>query len=400
LPHRQTFSLKYILGSAIPFFEKNLINIMSSEANREVKDSSFDRPTQDSSYFSDFVTVISGARQTANQEFNRFWEKFGLNKGNNINTTSTQTPTSSRKMIPTRQSQLQNRDQKSVPAATFRNKNDLARMKAGQSIYGRIIPDTNRRGYIKDAEIQTDDLMDEDIRASSSVLVPIQEQLQPVDTKKEAADNKPTYTYKRKSSLVSKDLNDILSRPQKIPKRDSTPPVITTTPSATLKTAFIAHLSKSAKHTADEEELGIADTRVPKVIKQSLSTARRFISSTPVHLSPERHGNKSDIVTGSAKSVKRLTSELEEAFSPRFPPSFTSATKRTFHDSSSSSISNSNSSSSEVSSTNHDPFQSTPIIQNSQSLTSTQNKRLTQEEEDERMEQLEKKVGTIQSQVI
>lgn len=372
---------------------------MSNETNGGGDSKELNLTTQDSSYFNDFVTVISGARQTANQEFNRFWEKFGFNKAssnnNSYTSSSVQTSTtmnnnsSSRKMIRC------NSREEQESSFISRNKSDIARMRNGQDIYGRIIPDTNRRGYIKDADIQTDDVAKEkeeefaSLPSLSSPPLAVQHQAE-ATTKQDT----PRTTNKRKPSPISSS-DGLLSRPQKMLKTDATPP----SSLSPLRPTTTATASK-----AENEEIRV---------KQSPSSTRHFIPNSsplnlspiklsPIKLSPER---KNSIVTGSSKSVKRLTSELEETFSPRFPhpylPTTTTAKptpRRIF------STLGSETSSVAASERNQDPFLSAPLIKHSQPTvaapTATQNiSLLSQEEEDERVAQLQKKVTSIRSQV-
>ncbi|KAI8061851.1 uncharacterized protein B0P05DRAFT_590594 [Gilbertella persicaria] len=169
------------------------------------------------SLFSNFVSVISGARQTASQEFTRFWET--------LNTSKT----------PNRQAPL------------FMASSKDSHKDTSENIYNSIIPDYNRRSCIKDAEIQTDFVSE-----------------------------KRKYTSEVEAE----------SRPQKLAKRNTSPP----------QTLHQSITFSRKRQDFDKEQ----------------ESPRKIFKSTPS--SPIKH----DVIKGS-KSVKRLTLELEEALSPRFP---------------------------------------------------------------------------------
>ena len=216
-------------------------------------DSSLDPPTE--SLFSNLVTVISGARQTANQEFSRFWDKF---THNNQNTDSAHTWFAK---------DMQR--QKSFNTATFGSQGDLARIEAGQTIHGRLVPDKHRRvGYMRDAEIQTEHFIQGDSLDGLG------------------------FSVKRKASSLMEDLEEEKEkeRPNKMMKSDT----ISTSP------APVVH--------------SVTTVRSPIQSSPMRSTPQHSFS--PARSSPE---SSNHIRTGSVKSVKRLTFELEEAFSPRFP---------------------------------------------------------------------------------
>lgn len=397
---------------------------------------------QPENVFSSIVTAISGARQTANQEFNRFWDKL-------TNTT----PNSTRTHL------LNNQHQKPrnqmFRSTLFGNEGDLARIEAGKIIHGRLVPDNNRGvSHIKNADIQTDEFVD----------------------------NK-NFSIKRKSSLKE---DSTPQRPKKISRKEYSTPVASTSFKESPKTPLLTQQSLHAQSLSPVETKPIPAAREESFRDVSHSEYKPYgnspgrtspvrtspvrassvraspmraspvranspvISSpvksspfkkSPYRTSPMRSPSENQIKTGSVKSVRRLTFELEEAFSPRFPlPVGYTKQQNTNSDSS-------------------DPFHSTPLLKSNaidnnlpkSSLTPTRensfnrvkftspterhltdtvkvatsttllnetnvaidhqsisnvsqdapstSKRFDQEEEDRRIEELERNVSTIKSQV-
>lgn len=279
--------------------------------NTEEQDTTIHHEQQDTSFFSDLATAISGAKQTANQEFGRFWGKFVSGKPS---------PTHIKHSTLSRHKPTQN---------------DISRMKARKNIQGRIIPDN--KGYMKDAEIQTD------VDAI------------PVTRRKRSPDE------------------ETLHRPAKMSRSDLTP-FSASNHSPPEPPRFSSQPINDVVYIFDDNETPKALNRKPLVTRPIRSPLiRKSIvgSVTPVRASPERP----DIVTGSSKSVKRLTFELEEALSPRFPISSPVKKNTTKF-------------------INDDPFDSKPL----KGLPKTV-PRWTQEEEEERIAELKKKINNMQSQV-
>lgn len=335
----------------------------------EEQDNILDHQQQDASFFTDLATAISGATQSANQEFGRFWEKYVSNKGN---TSLSQNSANNNTLLKYKSLQP--------------SQNDISRMRARKNIQGRIIPDNNRGGYMKDAEIQTDKLMAEAI---------------PDSPQSQMEDDIPRYPLKRRFTV--NELDEVLPRPPKMARVDLTPPAKPFSASTYSQTPkFSLQPIKSSSYNLPQtsfisvEDLDPNDDGTPKPLNKSPSvirpirspSIRRSVGSpsylTPVKASPERLCNKSDIVTGSSKSVRRLTFELEEAFSPRFPASYSPV---------SSPIKKGTIDTTDIN--DEDPFHSKPLVKDAPKP----GQRLTEEEEDERVQKLEKKAINIKSQV-
>lgn len=308
---------------------------MDSELNDT--DSPFNAPPEN--VFSSIVTAISGARQTANQEFNRFWDKLTNNTAK-LNSTRTHSSYN-----------FQQKPRHQMLASTaVGNEADIARIEAGKVIHGRLVPD-NHRGisHIKNAEIQTGEFLD----------------------------NK-NFSIKRKPSF--KEDNDASFHPKKILRKEYNTPSLS--PAATSnyikespKTPLLTQQSLHAESLSPVESKPIPVTRMetprntshsgyteymkspvrdfsPRAspIRAAESPARSSpvksspFRSSPLRTSPMRSPAENLIKTGSTKSVRRLTFELEEAFSPRFPlpVGYQKSQTTTHHDSS-------------------DPFHSTPL---------------------------------------
>lgn len=226
-----------------------------------------------------FVNVISGARQTASQEFGRFWENLEHHHQHSLlatdAVTDTGTDTSTARNIRT-------------PRSSSKNKSDASRLNKGEHINGRIIPDHYRRGYIKDAEIQTERF---------------------------DAATPPSIVYKRKASnaLSSNcEYKADLDRPFKKQAQSVSPP--TYCASTKGKEAAMSDISPTCPSPRE----------VPSKLSLSTHTSpirhQHHFQTRPATASPEQRRVSRDVMTGS-KSVRRLTHELESSFIPRSPMS-------------------------------------------------------------------------------
>ncbi|KAG1138503.1 hypothetical protein G6F37_010473 [Rhizopus arrhizus] len=195
---------------------------------------------KDPSLLTSFVNVISGAKQSATIEFDKFCENIGWRP-------------------------------KPKPVV-IRNKYDMVRVQAGQSIHGRILPDRHRHNYVKDAEIQTDDISEEEFEG-----------------------------LKRRSSVSSISIDREMEehRPTKMLRRDYT---------------------KSIQRPNEEM---ISNQLLKENIMQRPNDDISTCFDSVGESSNNRYAvqSKVNFTTGS-KSVKRLTSELEKIFSAKQPPSF------------------------------------------------------------------------------
>lgn len=395
---------------------------MSKEMNSKEQGNDLDHQQQDASFFSDLATAITGATQTANQEFGRFWEKFVSNKGHANPSLTSENST----ILPRHKLQP--------------SQNDISRMRARKNIQGRIIPDNNRGIHIKDAEIQTDHSKTEAIPDPSPMM--------------EDINSRPPL----KRRYFTRESDEISSRSPKLPKIDSTPPAKSFSASTFSQTPKPVY-SNFAQSTSSgvQEDLEIK----PKLLNM-VSSVTRPIRSPSIRRSEGSNYNSShekhtpDIVTGSSKSVKRLTFELEETFSPRFPPAYSPIARSPIASSpiARSPITASRIGSSPISQSpivhsviahnafdsspvshntidtntddtsdinNADPFDSKPLVksvvnsiqpteeneyiqerESNAHLREIKNKisqRWSREEEDERMEKLEKRIANMRSQV-
>lgn len=291
----------------------------------------------DATFFSSIVDVISNATQSATLEFDKFCETIGWKP--------TQKP-------------------------VFKhNKRDQPRLSTGKSIHGRILEDRYRRTYAKDAEIQTDDLPEEELDRYSSYKADISSLA--VDRSRELYEDEIEY-----------------ERPKKMIKRDISSPQ---------QTSYVSPIRRFKENRVREPST--SSTHSNNSFSISAPPNQRQLSMESDHDAVRRN---SDIVTGQ-KTVKRLTSELEKKFSMTHPPTF----KRPKIESSSESFTplvNRDVIMDEVRSTAEPlpppppppssvPEPSTP--KNKQSLTASEQLRL----EEERMQLLEKKVNDINHQV-
>jgi hypothetical protein len=324
-----------------------------------------------------FVNVISGARQTASQEFGRFWENLEHHHHNiPTTTTTTTTPTSTSTATDSAATTRSIR----TPRSSVKNINDTSRLNKGEHINGRIIPDHYRRGYIKDAEIQTENF---EVSIPSST----------VHKRKASGSLSSNYTYWTE-----------LERPLKKQARSVSPPA----PSIKEKESSTIG---SLLENKDDSSLSPGTREVPWTYSLSANTSpihRRYFQTRPATASPERRKETTDVMTGS-KSVRRLTHELESNFIPRSPMSpylRAMASPRQQQDKSADreptkmDLSNDSPNDTTSSSTTRmeDIF---PMIKPQPSNESPikQQQRLTAKELDERMEKLEKEVGITKTKV-
>jgi hypothetical protein len=295
--------------------------------------------------FSYFVNVISGARQTASQEFGRFWENL---EHHHQNTTSTTTGTST--------DAVQNAY---IPRYSIKNKNDTTRMSKGEQINGRIIPDHYRRGYIKDAEIQTESF--DDI-------------LSPSPVHKRKANSSLSYNYQ-------------YNRPLKKQATSVSPSPAPLVPS-----------TKDIIDNKDDSPICSETKAVPWDYSLSANTSpiqQRQFQTRPATTSPERRKITSDVMTGS-KSVRRLTHELESSFIPRSPMSPYIRTQASPRQPLDKPVATDCSYDSHKDTTSPTPTRMEdifPMIKPQTESPVRQQQRLTAKELDERMEKLEREVG-------
>ena len=292
---------------------------------------------KDATIFSSIVDVISNATQSATLEFDKFCETIGW---------------------------------KPIQKPVFKhNKRDQPRLSTGKSIHGRILEDRYRRTYAKDAEIQTDDLPEEELNRYSSYKADISSLA--VDRSRELYEDEVEY-----------------ERPKKMIKRDTSSPQQTSYTSSIrrFKENRVREPSMSSTHSNSSFSISASPNQRQLLMESDYNAVRR----------------NSDIVTGQ-KTVKRLTSELEKKFSMTHPPTF----KRPKIENSSESFTplvNRDVIMDEDRTTTEPlpppppppsfiPEPSTP--KNKQSMTASEQLRL----EEERMQLLEKKVNDISHQV-
>ncbi|ORE02846.1 hypothetical protein BCV72DRAFT_258096 [Rhizopus microsporus var. microsporus] len=292
---------------------------------------------KDATIFSSIVDVISNATQSATLEFDKFCETIGWKP--------TQKP-------------------------VFKhNKRDEPRLSTVKSIHGRILEDRYRRTYAKDAEIQTDDLPEEELDRYSSYKADIS-----------------SLAVDRRRELYEDEVES--ERPKKMIKRDTSSPQRTSyvSPIRRFKENRIREPSTSSTHSNNSLSISAPPNQRQSFMESDHDAVRR----------------NSDIVTGQ-KTVKRLTSELEKKFSMTHPPTF----KRPKIESRSESFTplvNRDVIMDEVRTTTEPspppppPPSSVPepsAPKNKQSMTASEQLRL----EEERMQLLEKKVNDINHQI-
>lgn len=415
--------------------------------DRELNDTDSPPNAPPENVFSSIVTAISEARQTANQEFVRFWDRLTNNNTAKPSVTRTRTSFNIHQQKP--------RSNQTLSSTAFGNEADIARIEAGKVIHGRLVPD-NHRGisHIKNAEIETGEFLDNknfSIKRKPSFKEDNEGSFRPKKILRKEYNNTPSPSsaaasnYIQESpktplltqqSLHAESLSPVESKPIQVTRMD--------TPRTPSHTEYTTQYMKSPARDFSPRASPIraraaAALESPTVksspVKHSPVRSSPFKSS-PLRNSPVRSPAENLIKTGSTKSVRRLTFELEEAFSPRFPlpVGYQKTQQYTHHDSS-------------------DPFHSTPLrkdhamlkadpnyftgksnVDPTDTTTSTDHalatttttttitndttplsecnvsqeisvahsstpKRFDQEEEDRRIEELERNVSTIKSQV-
>ncbi|CEP14636.1 hypothetical protein [Parasitella parasitica] len=266
---------------------------MSSQQDSDRDQERHDQQTTPDNIFTNIYNVISGARQSASQEFTRFWEGLG----------HTHSPASSSTSVGSR---------KIATPTLLRNR----QYNRSNSINGRFLPDDNVRGTVKDVEIQTDDYLKqpplsappavpqkrsysvvEEYHIPFPVKKPFQRSLEPLE--------RPGSLSRR---IETKD--DDFPGQQRQPKTSSTQekPTVNNSSKSVAVTPPAPPPPPPLKIQTSIRTA--ADSLSPSRKRPAASASKASDRLTP---SPNR-----DIVTGS-KSVRRLTLELEEQFSPRFP---------------------------------------------------------------------------------
>lgn len=278
---------------------------MSDKSNAE------DNPLEQTrdSIFSNVVTVISGARQSAQEEFSRFWDQFSQSTGPVTSQTRVATSSKPRNRISDIDTHGAKKDSPNIGSKT---------------IHGRVVPDHHRgEEYFKDAEIQTEEPFEE-----------------------EKAEREATFSIKRKASSISEDNSNTPARPQKVPRQESSSQ--STLPNSRRESPIHSTPTPaqySPIRTPTSTQYSPAKSPLSKLSPRRSPPVRSSpIRSSPIRSSPIRSSPDNRIQTGSAKSVRRLTFELEEAFSPRFPVPVGQPKKYT------------------TVQDNSDPFNSTPLI--------------------------------------
>ncbi|KAG1443770.1 hypothetical protein G6F56_010552 [Rhizopus delemar] len=217
---------------------------------------------RDHSILSNIVEVISGAKQSATTEFDRFCENIGWKP-------------------------------KTRPVLV-RNKRDKTKVQAGESVHGRIVPDGSRRKIGKDMEIQTDDISQqkefETLKRRPST--------RNMDGLNE--DHRPTKIIKQ-AHFVSISRRGESVRPVQFPREDTMTPV-----QSPIKNILQQPTTNKGSGSSGSET-GYYNT-APSTFVNNYGDS--------MDLEP-----REKILTGS-KSVKRLTSELEKVFSAQKMPTF------------------------------------------------------------------------------
>ncbi|KAI9270960.1 hypothetical protein EDC94DRAFT_655869 [Helicostylum pulchrum] len=312
---------------------------------------------QPTSLFSDVVTVISGARQSANQEFNKFWDKY-ISKRFEDNDTS-----SSSQYLPIHYTEY-----------------DLACIKEGKNIQGRLIPVSNRS---QEEVCPTDKDM---VRSSEKRRISLTEDnsspnISPhTKTSKRHARSSSSQEASYSSSFLISSPRLILSNSP--PPTSSTPEKVTPPPELSPITSY-PYQPASRINTTQASLSPIQSPARKTTIRTSFtptqSPVRRTAIQTsvsPIKYSPERL--KNPIVTGSSKSVQRLASEIAIKLSPGGSSPFSPKkeyTATTVNDA--------------------DPFQSTPLVKYSTDISARKiavpkTRTFIMEEEDERITRIQK----------
>ncbi|KAI7892179.1 uncharacterized protein EV154DRAFT_505889 [Mucor mucedo] len=336
---------------------------------------------QDTSFFTELAAAITGAKQTANQEFGRFWEKFVSTKdGKSSNTVGTTT-----RLTPS----------------------DLSHMKARKNIQGRIIPDNkfSVENSHHQHQYRKRPAPESPLRTSAN-------KISKMDLLSPFSSYSPPSTPVHRQPVTRVGSSQSVHTSPHLTAYDLTPPLPPPPPPpqpAAAKVISSPIRNPVAQSSPIAERTPINFSRTPLAIRpiRSPSVRRSIASSTPSSIrgSPERP----DIVTGSSKSVKRLACELEEALSPRFTPISYSPLRKDTTGSNSNSISTPAATSVAATATDvtvsptksirkavvdEDPFDSKPLTGLRRTV-----QRWTTEEEEERIHQLKNRIHSMQSQI-
>ncbi|GAN04210.1 hypothetical protein MAM1_0057c03670 [Mucor ambiguus] len=274
-------------------------------------------PTAPENIFTNIYNVIAGARESASQEFTRFWESLG-HAQRPYYLSSSSTTTQARKIkVPT----------------SIRNRQF-------SSINGRFLPDDNVRGVVKDVEIQTDD----DLLQPSSLSIPHKRSASstfeeyhipfPVNNsskktsfslaERDSSFERPTFLSRR----IDTSNEDFANQPQQEPSQQEKQEEQVSIPQAT----FVSKKDKEPSPPpppAPPTWSSLSPKREPIRKAISLSPNRPLSSTTSREASAGRFtpSPNRDVRTGS-KSVRRLTMELEGQFSPKFPSPYSPKRQR------------------------------------------------------------------------
>lgn len=317
---------------------------------------------QPTSLLSDVVTVISGARQSANQEFNKFWDKY-ISKKLADNDTS-----SSSQYLPIHFTEY-----------------DLACIKEGRNIQGRLIPMSNRSQEEEEEVCPMDKDM---VRSSEKRRISLTEDdLSPSILPRTRASKR----HAPSSSSQEASYFSSFSIPSPRPVFSNSPPPTSSTPKKATPPPELSSITSSPYQSASRintMQTSLSPIRSPArktTIRTSLtptqSPARRTTIQTsvsPITYSPERL--KNPIVTGSSKSVQRLASEIAIKLSPGGSNPFSPKKEYTA-----------------TTVNNADPFQSTPLVKTStdisaRKIAAPKTRKLITEVEDEYITEMQSKL--------
>ncbi|KAK4513967.1 uncharacterized protein ATC70_005974 [Mucor velutinosus] len=263
--------------------------------------------------FTNIYNVIAGARESASQEFTRFWESLGHVRGPYYSSPSAAANIQARKI----------RTPTSLRGRQFSR---------NISINGRFLPDDNVRGIVKDVEIQTD----EDLFQPSSLSIPHKRSASPTFEeyhipfpvkntskktlfsleKRDSSFERPSFLSRRIDTSNDDFSNQLQQEPSQQEKEEGKASI----PQATSVSDNI-HKEQSPPPPPPPPALpSLSPKRNPIRKAMSLSPNRPLSSCTSRAVSAGRFTTSPnrDIRTGS-KSVRRLTMELEGQFSPKFP---------------------------------------------------------------------------------
>ncbi|KAG2229797.1 hypothetical protein BDF21DRAFT_494973 [Thamnidium elegans] len=318
---------------------------------------------QPTSLFSDVVTVISGARQSANQEFNKFWDKY-------ISKRITDNGTSSSQYLPIHFTEY-----------------DLACIKEGKNIQGRLIPVSNRG--------------QEEVSPTDKDIVRSSEKRKTPPTEDDSTSNILPYTKASKRLVQSSSSqeasyispsNFLIPSPRPIfsnsQPMSSTPEKVTSVSSQSPQLSPITSSPYQPTSRVNTTQISVSPIQSParnNTIRTSLTPTQSPVRQTAIQSSvssikhsPER--SKNPIITGSSKSVQRLASEIAIKLSPGGLSPFSPKkeyTATTVNDT--------------------DPFQSTPLVKTSTDISARKTaipktRRFIIEEEDERITRIQNKL--------